>query len=79
MLQVSGNTLLQVKKFKYLGEVFASDEMLSKEIDTQTGKVNPVLCELHRSVVTKRELSNTVKLSVFKSVFVLLPVVMNLG
>jgi len=79
MLQVSGNTLLQVKKFKYLGEVFASDEMLSKEIDTQTGKVNPVLRELYRSVVTKRELSNTVKLSVFKSVFVLLPVVMNLG
>jgi len=33
-------------------------------------KANAVLRELYRSVVTKRELSNTAKLLVFKSVFV---------
>jgi len=37
---------------------------------TRAGKANAVLHEFYRSVVTKRELSNTVKLSVFKSVFV---------
>ena len=41
-----------------------------KEIDTRVGKVNTVLRELYLSVVTKRELSNTAELSVFKSVFV---------
>ena len=40
------------------------------EIDTRIGEANAVLCELDRSVVTKRELSNTVKLSGFKWVFV---------
>jgi len=35
MLQVSGNTLQQVKKFKHLGVVFASDGRWSEEIDTR--------------------------------------------
>ena len=55
------------------GEVkhlFASDGRWSWEIDTWIGKANAVLYELYRSVGTKRELSNTTKLSVFKSVFV---------
>ena len=52
------------------GVVFASDGRWSEEIDTRIGQVNAVLRELYRSVVTKRELSNTAKLSVFKSVFV---------
>ena len=64
MLQVSGNTLQQVEKFKYLEVVFASDKMWSEEIDTRTGKANAVLRELYRSVVTKRELSNTAELSI---------------
>ena len=42
----------------------------NKKSDTRTGKPNAVLCELYRSAVTKRQLSNTVKLSVCKSVFV---------
>jgi len=42
----------------------------TQEIDTRIGKDNAVRRELYRSVVTKRELSNTVKLSVFKSIFV---------
>ena len=55
-LQVSGNTLQQVEKFKYLRVVFTSDEKRNKEF--------------RHPVVTKRELSNTGKLLVFKSVFV---------
>jgi len=66
-LQVSGNTLQQVEKFKYLGVIFTSD---GRQIDTGIGEANAVLRELYRSVVTKRELSNTAKLLVFNSVFV---------
>ena len=51
MLQMSGNALQQVKKFKHLGVVFASDGRSTEEIDTQTGKANVVMREHHRSVV----------------------------
>ena len=34
------------------------------------GKANAVLCEVYRSVIAKRELSSTEKLSFFKSVLV---------
>jgi len=47
-----------------------SDGRWNKEIDTRIDEANAVLCELSSSVVTKRELSNTVKLSGFKWVFV---------
>ena len=40
------------------------------EIDTRIGKANQVLRESYRSMVSKMGLSNTSKLSVFKSVFV---------
>ena len=53
---MNGNPLQQVEKFKYLGVVIISDGRRSKEIDTWVGKANAVLRELHRSVVTKREL-----------------------
>ena len=59
-----------METFKHLGVVFTSDESRNKEIDTRIGKANAVLRELYRSVVAKRELSNTAKLSVLKSVFV---------
>jgi len=62
MRQVSGNTLQQVEKFKYLGVVFTSDGRRSKEIDTGIGKANAVLRKLCRSVTTKQALSNTAKL-----------------
>jgi len=39
------------------------------QLDTRIGEANAVLPEFYRSVVTKRELSNTAKLLVFKSVF----------
>jgi len=50
--------------------VLTSDGKRKKESNTRIGTANAVLCELHRSVVANQELSNTVKLSVFKSVFV---------
>jgi len=70
ILQVNRNTLQQVKTFKYLWVVFTSDGSRNKEIDTRIGKVNAVLREIYWSVLMKRELSKTAKLSVFKSVFV---------
>ena len=53
---MSGRTLQQVKKFKYLGvvDLFTSDGRRNKEIDTQIAKRNAVLHELHRFVATKR-------------------------
>ena len=79
MLQVSGNTLEQVEKFKYFEVVFTSDGRRNKEIDTRIGKTNAVLRELYRSVVAKRELWNTAKLIVFTSVFIPVLGVMNHG
>jgi len=69
MLQVSNSTMQQVR-FKCPGVVFASDGRRKSKIDTRIGKANAVLRELYGSVVRKRELSNTAKLSVFKLVFV---------
>ena len=67
---MSGSTLQQVEKCKYLGIVVTSDERRIKEIDTRIGKANAVLRELYCFVVTKPELSNTTKLSVIESIFV---------
>jgi len=68
-LQASVNALQQVK-FKYLGVVFTNNGWRNKEIDTRIGKANAVVHELYRLVITKSELSDTAKPSVFKSVFV---------
>ena len=70
MLEVSGILRQQAEKFEYLGLVCTTDGRQNKELNVQIGKANTVLCEPYRSVVTKRELWNTTKLSVFKSVFV---------
>ena len=52
------------------GNLFTRDGRWSEEIDIRIGKADAVLRELGRSLATKRELSNTAKLSVFKSFFV---------
>jgi len=69
-LQESSNTLQQIEKIKHFEVVFTSDRRQNNEVNTGIGKANAVLRELYRSLVTKRELSNTAKLSVFISVFV---------
>jgi len=49
MLQVSGNILQQVEKFKYLGVVFTSYRNRNKEVDPRIGKAYAVLREGYRS------------------------------
>jgi len=67
MLQVSGNALQQLKKFKYLGLVFRGHGRRSEEVDTQISKVTLVLRELYRPVVTKQELSKLRKAVSFEA------------
>ena len=52
---VSGNTLQQVEKFKYLGVVFTSDRRRSEEIDTRIGKANAVLRELDGNFMKRQD------------------------
>jgi len=71
MRQVSGTAAggdVQVPR----GGIYRWRKAEPQDIGTRIGKDNAVLRELHRSVVTKRELSNIIKLSVFKSIFVLI-------
>jgi len=65
----SGDALRQMEKFKNLMVVIISNGWRDREIDSRIGVANAVLHELYRSVVTKQDLSNTAKLSGFKSVF----------
>ncbi|MGH2507006.1 MAG: reverse transcriptase domain-containing protein [Ktedonobacteraceae bacterium] len=69
-LHVSGVSLQQVEKFKYLGVLFSSDGSLDQEIDRRIGSAAAIMRQLGRGVIRKRELSNTAKLSVFRSIFV---------
>ncbi|VDP12191.1 unnamed protein product, partial [Soboliphyme baturini] len=55
-LQINGEAVEQVEKFKYLEIVFTSDGELVEEIDWRTGVASGVLRELARPVVTKAEL-----------------------
>jgi len=58
-LQVSGNTLQQVRNFKYLAIVLTSDSRRNKEIYSRIGNANTVLpSEL---ISATRELLNTAK------------------
>ena len=70
VLQVNGETLKHVEKFKNLGVAFTSDGRQDEELDTRIGKASAVMRALHYSVVIKRELSKKAKLSIFKAVFV---------
>jgi len=69
---VSGNTLEQVETFKYrtLGWYSQAAKVGTKVLIHGLESANAVLRELYCSVVTKRELSNSAKLSILKSVFV---------
>jgi len=61
MLQISGNKLQLVEKFKYLQQrwYLRGNGRRYKEIDTRIGKANAVLAflrEFYRTIVTKRKL-----------------------
>jgi len=70
MQQVSGNTLQQVETFKYLRVVFTCVGRRSPRRLIHGLVKLTQFCVNFISVATKREISNTVKLSVFKSIFV---------
>ena len=69
-LHVSGVPLKQVERFKYLGFTFTSDGKTDTEIDSRIGKSSSILRELYRTIIAKKELSNSAKLAVFRSVYV---------
>jgi len=60
----------QVKEFKYLGVLFSSEGTMEREMGRRIGAVGAVLQSLYRTVVTKRELSQKAKLSVYRAIFV---------
>ena len=70
LLRVGNVSLPQVKEFKYLWVLFTSEGMMGHEIDQRVGAADAVLHALHRMVVTKRELSQKAKLSIYWSNFV---------
>ena len=63
-------SLAQVKEFKYLGVLFASEGTMEREIGRRIGAAGAVLRSLYRTVATKRELSRKAKLSIYRSIFV---------
>ncbi|KAK5909389.1 hypothetical protein CesoFtcFv8_003322 [Champsocephalus esox] len=67
-LQVGNESLHQVKEFKYLGVLFSSEGSMEREMGRRIG--GAVLQSLYRTVVTKRELSQKAKLSVYRAIFV---------
>ncbi|VDP03110.1 unnamed protein product [Soboliphyme baturini] len=69
-IQINGEAVEQVEKFKYLGSVFTSDGKLEEEIDLRIRVGSGVLRELARTTVTKAELSLETELSIFKSIFI---------
>uniref|UniRef100_A0A8D3C086 Reverse transcriptase domain-containing protein n=1 Tax=Scophthalmus maximus TaxID=52904 RepID=A0A8D3C086_SCOMX len=66
LLPVGNEPLPQVKEFKYLGVLFASEGTMEREIGRRIGAAGVVLHSLCRTVVTKRE----AKLSIYRSIFV---------
>ncbi|KAK5885849.1 hypothetical protein CesoFtcFv8_016945 [Champsocephalus esox] len=68
--QLSGVPLYTlVKEFKYLGVLFSSEGTMEREMGRRIGAAGAVLQSLYRTVVTKRELSQKAKLSVYRASF----------
>ena len=67
-------------QIRWCGTVFMGDGSKNKELKPRISKANTALRKLYRSVATKRELSNTTKLSVLIIFFFRSsPMVVNLG
>ncbi|KAJ0019143.1 hypothetical protein NQD34_006712 [Periophthalmus magnuspinnatus] len=69
-LRVGGESLPQVKEFKYLGVLFRSEGRMEREIDRCIGAASAVMWSLYRSVEVKKELSPKAKLSIYWSIYV---------
>ena len=61
-----------VGEIKNLGVSFTSDGRQNSELDIRIGKASAVMRQLYRFVVLKRELCTKAKLSIFRSVYVLI-------
>nr|XP_054599772.1 uncharacterized protein LOC129164266 [Nothobranchius furzeri] len=70
LLRVGDEVLPQVEEFKYLRVLFTSEGKLECEIDRWIGAASAVMRVLYRSVMVKRELSQKVKLSIYRSIYV---------
>jgi hypothetical protein len=70
VLHVSGATLKQVEKFKYLGVVFTSDGRQETELDARIAGAGAIMRQLQHSVIRRDEIGVKAKLAVFNSVFV---------
>ena len=67
LLQVGDVLLKMVYKFKYLEVAFTSDERQDEELDVRSNTARSAVMQvLHHSVVLKRELLKTAKLSLFR-------------
>ncbi|XP_061737225.1 uncharacterized protein LOC133539140 isoform X2 [Nerophis ophidion] len=78
-LRVGEETLPQVEEFKYLGVLFTSEGRVDREIDRRIGAASSVMRTLYRSVVVKKELSRKAKLSIYRSIYVPILMVMSFG
>ena len=72
LLRVGNECLPQVKELKCLRVLFMSEGMMRCQIGLRVGAAGAVLHALHRTIVTKRELSRSRKerLSIYGSNFV---------
>ena len=68
-MHLNGRKLKQVDRFKYLGLEYSSDRKQDGEIDPRIGMVSEIIRSLHRTMITKNELSLKTKLAIFKSVY----------
>ncbi|KAF7650109.1 hypothetical protein LDENG_00131220, partial [Lucifuga dentata] len=69
-LQVRGESLPQMEKFKYLGVLFTSEGRMECEIDRWIGAASKVLRMLYWTIMVKRELSQKARLSIYQSIYV---------
>ncbi len=64
-LQVWDESLPRVKEIKYLGVLFTSEGTMEQETGQRIGAAGAVLCSVYCTIVTKRELSQKAKLSIY--------------
>ena len=69
-LRVGIEFLPQVKKFKYLGVLFASEGKMELEVGRRIRAAGAVLHSLYCTIVMKIELSRKAKVSIYQSIFV---------
>ncbi len=68
LLEVGNESLPQVKEFKYLGVFFTSEGTNQWENGQRIGAEGAVMCSLYRTLVTKTELRQKAKLSIYRSI-----------